>query len=720
MTALSVQLIVLLPALAAVVGLGLRRSRPFSGLAATGTSSAVLLCAVLQLASTNDRVQTISTFGPLSTGELAVPLELIADRTSAVLALAVAVVGLAVQVFSIWYLRDDHRYPVFAATVSLFLAGMLLVVQSGDLILTLVGWEVIGWCSYLLIGHVSTRESARRAAHKAFLVTRVADIGFYLGLVILAVAARSTRLETVLAHWGVLPQASSALQDTTGSPLLTLALVGIVVGVAGKSGLVPFHDWLPDAMEGPTPASALIHAATMVAAGTYVIARFHPMYAVDGASRTLLGVLAAVTMVWAAVLAFAQPDLKRMLAYSTLSQVAIMLSALAFAGFSNGTGAGLGHLLSHALFKSLLFLAVGWLSVLAGGTAFVALRGRARGRGALLWSIGIGLGALAGLPPLVGFFSKEGVLAVAAEELGGPDAPTAWVVLLALVVTVPLTAAYCTRAWLLLTAPVSEANDASTTEAAGEAASEAAGATRGATAGEAAGATAGEAAGTRGEAAGTRGAMAGEAAGATAGATRGATQSATQAEEVELAETEAQTGQAESPDAAASAGDDDATAAHTGRPITGAAAVTVSGLALLTVVGAVFLLPVTGGLHVSVGLTVVSLALVGLAFLAVRSATSGATDPATRLGPRWQERSDRGFGADTAYLGVARAVLAVARLVVVLDRDVVDAYPRGAAGVTALLGRAGERTHRGAPSAGLVALVIGVVGLAVVGVTVWH
>jgi NADH-quinone oxidoreductase subunit L len=697
-TALSVQLIVLLPALAAVVGLGLRRSRPFSGLAATGTSSAVLLCAVLQLASTNDRVQTISTFGPLSTGELAVPLELIADRTSAVLALAVAVVGLAVQVFSIWYLRDDHRYPVFAATVSLFLAGMLLVVQSGDLILTLVGWEVMGWCSYLLIGHVSTRESARRAAHKAFLVTRVADIGFYLGLVILAVAARSTRLETVLAHWGVLPQASSALQDTTGSPLLTLALVGIVVGVAGKSGLVPFHDWLPDAMEGPTPASALIHAATMVAAGTYVIARFHPMYAVDGASRTLLGVLAAVTMVWAAVLAFAQPDLKRMLAYSTLSQVAIMLSALAFAGFSNGTGAGLGHLLSHALFKSLLFLAVGWLSVLAGGTAFVALRGRARGRGALLWSIGIGLGALAGLPPLVGFFSKEGVLAVAAEELGGPDAPTAWVVLLALVVTVPLTAAYCTRAWLLLTAPVSEANDASTTEAAGEAASEAAS--------EAAGAT--------------RGATAGEAAGATAGATRGATQSATQAEEVELAETEAQTGQAESPDAAASAGDDDATAAHTGRPITGAAAVTVSGLALLTVVGAVFLLPVTGGLHVSVGLTVVSLALVGLAFLAVRSATSGATDPATRLGPRWQERSDRGFGADTAYLGVARAVLAVARLVVVLDRDVVDAYPRGAAGVTALLGRAGERTHRGAPSAGLVALVIGVVGLAVVGVTVWH
>jgi len=673
MTALSVQLIVLIPALAALAGLGLRRSRPFSGLVAAAASAAVLVLAVVQLALTRDTASTVSTFGPLATGELAVPLDLLADRPSAVIAVAVALVGLAVQVFSIWYLHDDPRYPVFAATVSLFLAGMLLVVQSGDLILTLVGWEVMGWCSYLLIGHVSTRESARRAAHKAFLVTRVADIGFILGLVVLAVGARSTALGAVLAHWGAVPQQRSA-EYLTASPMLTLALVGIVIGVAGKSGLVPFHDWLPDAMEGPTPASALIHAATMVAAGTYVLARFQPMYAVDGTSRTLLGVLAALTMVWAALLAFAQSDVKRMLAYSTLSQVAIMLSALTFAA-GDAAGAGLGHLFSHAMFKSLLFLAVGWLSVLAGGTAFVALRGSARGRGALQWSIGIGLAALAGVPPLVGFFSKEGVLAVAAEQLGGPDSSTAWVVLVALVVTVALTAGYSARAWLLLTttppAATSTASGATTPAGPGVAA-------------------------------------------------RRQAQAATLAEDVELARAEAESGQLESPDAAASAGDDRPTAAHAARPISGAAAVAVSVLALSSVVGAVFLLPLTGGLHVDIALTVVSLVLLVLAVVAVRSASSGTTDPATWLGARWQERSDRGFGVDTAYVAVVRVVLALARLVVVLDRDVVDAYPRGAARVAGLLGGAGERVHRGVPSAGLVALVVGVVGLAVAGVTVWH
>jgi len=719
MTALSVQLVVLVPALAALAGLGLRRSRPFSGLVAAAASAAVLVLAVVQVALTSDTASTVSTFGPLSTGELAVPLDLLADRTSAVIAVAVALVGLAVQVFSIWYLHDDHRYPVFAATVSLFLAGMLLVVQSGDLILILVGWEVMGWCSYLLIGHVSARESARRAAHKAFLVTRVADIGFILGLVVLSVGARSTALGAVLAHWGAVPQQGSAELVTT-SPLLTLALVGIVIGVAGKSGLVPFHDWLPDAMEGPTPASALIHAATMVAAGTYVIARFQPMYAVDVTSRTLLGVLAAVTMVWAALLAFAQSDVKRMLAYSTLSQVAIMLSALAFANAGDAAGAGLGHLFSHALFKSLLFLAVGWLSVLAGGTAFVALRGRARGRGALQWSIGIGLAALAGVPPLVGFFSKEDVLAVAAEQLGGPDASTAWVVLLALVVTVGLTAAYCTRAWLLLTTTTTT----HTTPAGGPAsamittatATTASGATAsGATASgaTASGATASGVAATSATTAATAPTASGVAAGTQARA-------ATLAEDVELARAEAESGQPESPDAAASAGDDHATAAHAARPVNGAAAVTVSVLALLSTIGAIFLLPLAGGLHVDLALTVVSLVLLALAVVAVHLASSGAADPATRLGAQWQERSDRGFGVDTAYVAVARAVLALARLVVVLDRDVVDAYPRGAAGVAGLLGRAGEKAHRGVPSAGLVALVLGVVGLAVAGVTVWH
>ena len=634
LTVATVQLLVLLPALAALAGLLLRQSRVFSGLVAVAGSGLALVLSVAQFAETAAQTEVVSTFGPLPVGELQIPLNLLADRTSAVIAVAVAVVGLAVQVFSVWYLRDDPRYPVFAATVSLFLAAMLLVVQSDDLVLTLVGWEVMGWCSYLLIGHVSARESARRAAYKAFLVTRVADIGFVIGLVILAVGAGTTEIGPVLDHW-------------TGAgvgPALTGALVLLLIGVAGKSGLIPFHDWLPDAMEGPTPASALIHAATMVAAGTYVVARLHPLYAADDTARIVLGVLAGLTMVWAALLAFSQTDVKRMLAYSTLSQIAVMASALAFVLEPGETpGLALNHLFSHAMFKSLLFLAVGWLSVLAGGTAFLALRGRAVGRGALYWSLAVGLAALAGLPPLVGFFSKEGVLFAAEESLSGPDAGLAWFVLVALVVTVGLTAAYCTRAWLLLT-----------TERAGG-----------------------------------------------------------------LVELEAEEGQRESDEEAAPAGDELATGAHEARPVTMAAALTVSALAVLTVVGGVLLVPI-GGIHLGIVMTVVSLVVIGLAFLGVRAMATAGQDPADRLGPAVVEQSDRGFGFDAVYVAVGRAVNALARLVVRLDRDVVDAYPRGAAALTGIAGRVGEKAHRAAPSTGLVAVVVGVVLVAVAGVTVWR
>lgn len=650
---LVVRLLVLLPAIAAVSGLLVRRSPRAAALVATAAAAAGLVLALVQViggpgGAGPRAAMTIDTIGALPVGDLALPLHLLSDRSSSLVALAVVVVGLAVQVFSVWYLHDDERYPVFAAEVSLFLAGMLLVVQSADLVLTIVGWEVMGWCSYLLIGHVTARESARRAAHKAFLVTRIADIGFVLGMVVLAVGARTTDIEGVLQHYvGVgLEGPGGSAPLVAGTATLTVALLGILAGVAGKAGLVPFHDWLPDAMEGPTPASALIHAATMVAAGTVVIARLHPLYAISPTARAVLGLLAAVTMLWAALLAFAQSDVKRMLAYSTLSQVAIMLSALAFApGADEASSAGLGHLFSHALFKSLLFLAIGWLSVIGGGTAFVALRGRARGRGALQWSIGIGLAALAGVPPLVGFFSKEGVLAVAEEALGQGNETTGvtWVVLVALLVTVVLTAAYCARAWLLLT------SDAPSLET-----------------------------------------------------------------------IEEQEGQAESAEPAATAGDDEPTGAHEARPVSAAAALTVGALALLTVVGAFALLAFPQGLHVGWLLALVSVVLIVGTAAFVRARATGGVDPAEALGAGMRWRADRGFGVDTAYVRVGRSVVALARVVARLDRDVVDAYPRAAARLTVHLGTAGDRVHRGVPSTGLVAVVLGVVVLGVAGVTVWR
>jgi len=363
------RLVVLVPAVAAAVGLLAARhlDRRAAHLVAVGGSLLTLLFALLQLVAVHadEPARAVRTLAPLHAGELRIPLELQATGPVALIAAVVAVVTWAVQAFAAWYLRDDDRYGVFAATTSLFSAGMLLTVQSADLVLTLVGWEVMGWCSYLLIGHWTRKESARRAALKAFLVTRLADVGFVLGVVALATHAGSTAYPTVIASYA------------GDSP--TLPMVLLLVGILGKSAMFPFHDWLPDAMEGPTPASALIHAATMVAAGTFVLAQLFDLFAASGPARWLLALSTAVTMVWSALLAFGQSDLKRLLAYSTLSQVALMLSALAAAPAKEGPAAGTLHLYSHAFFKALLFLAIGWLSVTVGGTAAALLRGGQRG-----------------------------------------------------------------------------------------------------------------------------------------------------------------------------------------------------------------------------------------------------------------------------------------------------------------------------------------------------
>ncbi|MGO4599076.1 NADH-quinone oxidoreductase subunit 5 family protein [Terrabacter sp. 2RAF25] len=629
-----VRMIVVLPALAGLVGLLAHRRRAVSAAVAVSVSAYVMVLGLIQWVAPA-RTADIETLGSLPLGGgLAVPLHLLSDRVSGLVSFVVALVVLAIQVFTVWYLRDDPRYGRFAATVSLFAAGMLLLVQAGDLVLMLVGWEIMGWCSWLLIGHDSERPAARRAAYKAFLVTRVADIGMVVGLVALSVRAGSTHLMAVLTASG---------HDTA----LTIGLVGVAVGVAGKSGLVPFHDWLPDAMEGPTPASALIHAATMVAAGTYLVARLFTLYAQHDGARLLLAVLAAVTMVYAALLALVQTDLKRMLAYSTLSQIAIMLSALAAAPAELGPGAGISHLLGHAFFKALLFLAAGWLSVLGGATALAALRGRLRPTGALRWATGIGLAALAGVPPLVGFFTKDTVIDAALEGSGAG----ALVVTIALFVTVALTAAYCARAWLLLDTPL--AVDPPDVPDAPVIAEE-------------------------------------------------QVAVVTVADSADDAEVER-------------------VHAHGHSPITFPAALVVVVLAALTVVATLFLASLRGGVHVGLLSALLSLLLVVGAAAAVWVASDrGRSDVADRVPGLLRDRAVRGFGADTAYVGVGRAVTALARLVVALDRDVVDAYPRATAAVARAAGRAGERSHRAVPSLSLLGLLGGVVVIAILGVTAWR
>ncbi|EEP71812.1 proton-translocating NADH-quinone oxidoreductase, chain L [Micromonospora sp. ATCC 39149] len=411
------------------------------GLGVAGAAGA-LLVAVALLARVGPPVETSTTWVEL--GGLRVTLGVRLDGAAALVAVAVAAVALAVQVYSVGYLRRgphddvevDHRYPPYAAQISLFTAAMLLVVVAGDLIMLLVGWEVMGLCSYLLIAHDRRLPGAPAAAMKAFLVTRVGDVGFLLGIALLGVSAGSFRIVDVLAH-----------DHATGT--LTAACLLLLAGVAGKSAQFPLHTWLPDAMAGPTPVSALIHAATMVAAGVYAVARLYPLFERAPAALAVLGVLASVTLLLGALAATAQDDLKRVLAWSTVSQLGYMTGALAVGSPS----AALFHLLTHAAFKALLFLAAGAVIHAVGTTLMSRMGGLRSAMPVTFWCTAVGLGALAGVPPLAGFWSKDGVLAAAqaaALDSAGPaPAWVGWLVWLAGLAGVAVTAWYATRLLLL-------------------------------------------------------------------------------------------------------------------------------------------------------------------------------------------------------------------------------------------------------------------------------
>ncbi|MGW1008650.1 NADH-quinone oxidoreductase subunit 5 family protein [Streptomyces termitum] len=433
-------LVPLLPFLGAAAGLALGRTAPgfVRPLAVLPTLAAAVLAVLVAARQGGGAVIEAST-QLTPTGSVPVTLGLHVDGFAALVAVLVGAVATCVQVYSTGYLRDDPRYPSYAALVSLFTAAMLLVVYTGDLMVLLVGWEVMGICSYFLVGHYWETPEARSASLKAFLVTKAGDVPFLFGLFALAADAGTFRIEGVLAA-----VADGRLDHPTPVALLLLA------GVAGKSAQFPLHTWLPDAMAGPTPVSALIHAATMVAAGIYFVARLLPVFAASAAAMTVLAVMAAVTMAGSALAALAQDDIKRVLAYSTIGQLGYMAGALAVGDRS----AAVFHLLSHAAFKALLFLAAGAVIHAAGTnslTAMARMGGLARRVPDAYWTMTVALLALAAIPPFAGFFSKEAVL-VAAERtaLDGADAPAAagWTVLVAGLLTALLTAAYALRLWL--------------------------------------------------------------------------------------------------------------------------------------------------------------------------------------------------------------------------------------------------------------------------------
>ncbi|MFF6993868.1 NADH-quinone oxidoreductase subunit L [Streptomyces sp. NPDC008313] len=435
-------LVPLLPFLGAVAGLLLGRTAPgfVRPLAVLPPLTALALAVVVAVRQGGGRaVDAATELTP--TGSVPVELALHIDGFAALVAVLVAVVASCVQIYSTGYLRDDPRYPSYAALVSLFTSAMLLVVYSGDLMVLLVGWEIMGICSYFLVGHYWETPEARAASVKAFLVTKLGDVPFLIGLFALAADTGSFRITKILGN-----VASGGLDHPTVIALLLLA------GVAGKSAQFPLHTWLPDAMAGPTPVSALIHAATMVAAGVYFVARLLPVFAASAAAMVVLAVMAAVTMTGSGLAALAQDDIKRVLAYSTIGQLGYMTGALAV----GDRGAAVFHLLAHGAFKALLFLAAGVI-IHAAGTNSLAAMSRMKDLRARVpdayWTMTVALLALAAIPPFSGFFSKEAVLGAAEHVATGhtEHAPGAagWIVLVAGLVTAVLTAAYATRLWLL-------------------------------------------------------------------------------------------------------------------------------------------------------------------------------------------------------------------------------------------------------------------------------
>ncbi|MFJ8012818.1 NADH-quinone oxidoreductase subunit L [Streptomyces sp. NPDC096339] len=435
-------LVPLLPFLGGVAGLLLGRTapgfvRPLAILPTLATAVLAVLVAVRQGGGKAIDASTLLT----PTGSVPIELSIHVDGFAALVAVLVGVVATCVQLYSTAYLREDPRYPSYAGLVSLFTSAMLLVVYTGDLMVLLVGWEIMGICSYFLVGHYWETEAARSASLKAFLVTKLGDVPFLIGLFALATDAGSFEITKVLGT-----VAAGGLDHPTLIALLLLA------GVAGKSAQFPLHTWLPDAMAGPTPVSALIHAATMVAAGVYFIARLLPVFAASSAALVVMAVMAAVTMVGSGLAALAQDDIKRVLAYSTIGQLGYMTGALAV----GDRGAAVFHLLSHGAFKALLFLGAGVIIHAAGTNSLAAMSrmdGLAKRIPDAFWTMTIALLALAAIPPFAGFFSKEAVLVAAEQTATGHSdfAPSSagWVVLVSGVLTALLTAAYATRLWLM-------------------------------------------------------------------------------------------------------------------------------------------------------------------------------------------------------------------------------------------------------------------------------
>ncbi len=355
------------------------------------------------------------------TETLQIDMGILVDPISLMMLIVVSVVSLMVHIYSRGYMKGDAGYTKFFAFLSLFSFSMYSLVLATNLFQIYIFWELVGVSSYLLIGYYYTKASAVAAAKKAFIVTRFADLGFLIGILIMGYYTGTYDFETLNNPEGnvILNWASTSFM---GLSVITWALILMFIGGAGKSAMFPLHIWLPDAMEGPTPVSALIHAATMVVAGVFLVARLFPMYyfVEDGFALNIVAYVGAFSALFAAVIAITQTDIKRVLAFSTMSQIGYMMLALGVSGYDghNGLGymASMFHLFTHAMFKALLFLGAGSIIHAVHSNFLKDMGGLRKYMPITHITFLIAAMAIAGIPPFAGFWSKDEILVAAYEH----------------------------------------------------------------------------------------------------------------------------------------------------------------------------------------------------------------------------------------------------------------------------------------------------------------
>lgn len=356
------------------------------------------------------------------TDNLVINLGFLLDPISALMLVVITTISFLVHLYSLGYMEGEKGFQRYYAFLSLFSFSMLLLVVATNIFQMYIGWELVGASSYLLIGFYYTKHSAVSASKKAFIVTRFADLGFLIGILILSYYTQTFDFITLTSNPAAVAT-SMVGASFMGCSALTWALILIFTGGMGKSAMMPLHIWLPDAMEGPTPVSALIHAATMVVAGVFLVARMFPVYLLDWNATTFIVCVGAITAFYAAVVACTQIDIKRVLAFSTISQIAFMMVSLGVASLGDGLPShhGLGymasmfHMFTHAMFKALLFLGAGALIHAVHSNDYTAMHGLRKYMPITHWTFLIGCLAIAGIPPFSGFFSKDEILVACYE-----------------------------------------------------------------------------------------------------------------------------------------------------------------------------------------------------------------------------------------------------------------------------------------------------------------